>query len=162
MKSFLLVLALTMLLLISACGGDKESTSLATTTQPPTPSVTLTPSSTLSEQPDMATYNKYFSELGIGRMLNDGKNPPLDLQKNVSVFNHGDQFCIYGNAILECQIIFMIVNVDNVKTIRYEPFPKTVINGFASWEPMAYPAGHYEYKIYVDSKLAGIFPFEVK
>lgn len=94
-------------------------------------------------------------------MLNNGRNPPEDLKKNVSVFTRGDQFCIYGNAILECQMYFMIVNVDTRKTIRYEGFPKSVINGFASWEPVGYPVGHYEYRIYVNEKLIGLFPFEV-
>jgi hypothetical protein len=162
MKSVLLIMVVTLSLVISACGSSEESESPTTTTLPPTPSVTLAPSSTLSEQPDLAAYQRYFSDLGIGKMLNDGKNPPQDLQKNVSVFNRGDQFCVYGNALIECQIDFMIVNVDTVKTIRYEPFPKLVINGFASWESLEYPVGHYEYKVYVQSVLVGIFPFEVR
>ena len=109
----------------------------------------------------METYHKYFTELGIGKMLNEGKNPPQDLQKNVNVFTKGDQLCLYGNAILECQLQIRVTDVDNRKLTRVIDLPKAVINGFASWEPTVYHAGHYIYGVYVENKLVGEFPFEV-
>jgi len=37
-----------------------------------------------------------------------------------------------------------------------------ILGGHTSCSYMTYPAGKYEYKIYVDDVLAAILPFEVK
>jgi hypothetical protein len=118
--------------------------------------------STLSEQPDTATYQKYFSDLGVGKMPAEVKNPPMDLQKNVSVFTAGDQICLYGTLILESQIRSAIYDVSAKKVIREGGLPKPMMGGFAGWEPLDLPVGKYEYKIYVADILVGVFPFEVR
>lgn len=118
--------------------------------------------STLSEQPDTATYQKYFSELGVGKMPAEVKNPPMDLQKNVTVFTAGDQICLYGTLILESQIRSAIYDVGSKKVIKEGGLPKPMTGGFAGWEPLNIPAGKYEYKVYVGDVLVGVFSFEVR
>jgi hypothetical protein len=139
------------------------------TSQPPASSPTAseqpapsTPSTGLSEQPDKATYQKYFSELGIGKMPAEVKNPPFDLQKNVSVFTAGDQICLYGTLTQECQIRNAIYDVNAQKVVKTGGLPKPMTGGFAGWEPVDLPAGKYEYKVYVGDALVGVFPFEVR
>jgi len=135
--------------------------------QPATPSEKASPTppaatSTLSEEPDRATFQKYFSDLGIGKMPDEVKNPPVDLQKNVSVFTAGDQICLYGTVILECQIRSAVYDVGAKKVVREGGLPQPVEGGFAGWEPVDLPVGKYEYKIYVGDALVGVFPFEVR
>mgnify|MGYP007084775882 CR=1 FL=1 len=128
------------------------------TGQTPQPPVVT---STLSEQPDKANFQKYFSELGIGKMPEVVKDPPRDLQKNVSVFAARDQISLYGTVILECQIRTAFYDVNAKKVIREGGLPQAVKGGFAGWEPVDLPAGKYEYKVYVGDALVGVFPFEV-
>jgi hypothetical protein len=125
------------------------------------PAVSSAPSG-LSEQPDTAAFQKYFSELGIGKMPADVKNPPLDLKKNVNVFSAGDQICLYGTTIQECQIHTTLYDLGARKVIREGGLPRPMMGGFAGWEPVTLPAGKYEYKVYVGDALVGVFPFEVR
>jgi len=139
----------------------------APTTSSPAPSTepispTSVPSVVLSEQPDRATFQKYFSELGIGKMPAEVKNPPFDLQKNVNVFTAGDQLCLYGTIIQECQIRNAIYDVNAQKVVKTGGLPKPMTGGFAGWEPVDLPAGKYECKVYVGDALVGVFPFEVR
>ena len=152
-----LIISLLMALLVlglSACGGGTESTPGG----PTPPTVTSTP----SEQPDRATFQKYFSELGIGKMPDEVKDPPVDLRKNVSVFTAGDQICLYGTVILECQIRSTVYDVGAKKVVREGGLPQPIEGGFAGWEPVDLPAGKYEYKVYVGDALVGVYPFEVQ
>jgi hypothetical protein len=135
--------------------------------QPATPSEKTSPTppavtSTLSEQPDRATFQKYFSDLGIGKMPEEVKDPPVDLQKNVSVFTAGDQICLYGTVILECQIRSAVYDVSAKKVVREGGLPQAIEGGFAGWEPVDLPVGKYEYKVYVGDVLVGVYPFEVQ
>ncbi len=117
--------------------------------------------STLSEQPDKVTYQKYFSELGIGKMPEEVKDPPVNLQKNVSVFTAGDQICLYGTVILECMIRSAVYDVSAKKVVREGGLPQAIEGGFAGWEPVDLPVGKYEYKVYAGDVLVGVYPFEV-
>lgn len=127
---------------------------------PQTPAPTTTPSATLSEQPDQATFQKYFSEMGLGKMPTNGKFPQ-DLQRNATVFTTGDQICLYGNIILECQLRNTVYDVGAKKVIQEGGLPKPMTGGFAGWEPLTIPAGKYEYKVYITDVLVAVFPFEV-
>ena len=89
------------------------------------------------------------------------KDPSEDLQKNVSVFTANDEICLYGKAILECQIRSTIYDIVTGKVVREGGLPTSMLGGFATWDVVNLPAGKYEYKVYVNSILVGVFPFEV-
>ncbi len=68
------------------------------------------PVSTLPEQPDKATFQKYFFDMGLGRLPADAKSPQ-ELQQNVATFTAGDQLTLYGTVIQEVQISARYYNV---------------------------------------------------
>jgi hypothetical protein len=146
----------------SLASSEQPTSSAAPSSAPSEQPALSAPSSGLSEQSDVAVFQKYFSELGIGKMPTEVKNPPLDLKKNVNVFSAGDQICLYGTLIQECQIRNAIYDVAAQKVVRAGGLPKPMIGGFAGWEPIDLPAGKYEYKVYVGDALVGVFPFEVR
>jgi len=115
----------------------------------------------LSEQPDKTAFNKYFSDMGLGR-LPAGGQLPTDLQKNVTTFATGDQISLYGNIIEECQVRTAIYDVQAKKVVKEGGLPKPMKGGFAGAEPLDIPTGKYEFKVYVGSALVAIFPFEVR
>lgn len=121
--------------------------------------------SELSEKPDEVTFKEYFTELGLGKLPGDGKLP-YDLEKgnNFFVSNGKDQIVIYGNLLKDTKISNAIYDVNAKKNIREKAeFPMILgKGGFASSEPVNLPAGKYEYKIWIQDKLVGVFPFEVK
>ncbi len=120
--------------------------------------VTATP---LSEQPDKAAFNKYFSEMGLGK-LPAGGQLPTDLQKNVTAFVAGDQITLYGNIIEECQVRTAIYDVQAKRVIKEGGLPKPMKGGFAGAEPLDIPSGKYEFKVYIGEVLVSVFPFEVR
>jgi len=129
-----------------------------------TPTATSTAPPTLSEQPDKATFAKYFSEMWIGR-LPPGATSPADLERNVTVFAAGD------NIYLSCSTLVpqvpMLAKYYNVATkqsvtsnVGIPAQPKT--GNFGSWAKLELSTGKYELKIYVDNVLVAVFPFEVR
>jgi hypothetical protein len=62
-----------------------------------------TPVSTLSEQPDKTTFQKYFSDMGLGKCPPDAKSPQ-DIQRNVATFTAEDYFTLYGTVIQEVEL----------------------------------------------------------
>jgi hypothetical protein len=128
------------------------------------PTATSTAPPTLSEQPDKATFAKYFSEMWIGR-LPPGATSPADLERNVTVFAAGD------NIYLSCSTLVpqvpMLAKYYNVATqqsvtsnVGIPAQPKT--GNFGSWAKLELSTGKYELKIYVDNVLVAVFPFEVR
>ena len=115
-----------------------------------------------SEQPDMATYQKYFSDLGIGKLPAKVTDLSTDLQKNATVFTAGDQICLYGMIIQECQVRDEFYDVAAQKVVQTGGLPKPMTGGFAGWESLTLPVGKYECKVYVGDILVGVFPFEVR
>jgi hypothetical protein len=119
----------------------------------------------LSEQPDEAAFKEYFSELGLGKLPENGSFP-LDLKKgdNVFISNGKDQLVIYGNLLKDAKFSNAIYDVNAGKNIREKAeFPMVMKKGgFAGSEPVNIPSGLYEYKIWIGDKLVGVFSFEVK
>jgi len=150
---------------LSSSGGSGTGSS------PSTPTAT-TPAATLSEQPDKATFEKYFSitpaPMGLGKILTS-ENFSQELQQNVTVFAGGDQITLYGNIIKECQQPrYAIYDVLAKKVIKEGglSFPPIKSGfdavGFVSVDTLEAPIGKYEYKVYVSDVLVAVFPFEVR
>jgi hypothetical protein len=115
----------------------------------------------LSEQPDKATFQKYFSEMNFGRVPVDAKSP-ADFEKNVAVFSAGDQIALFFTSTQEVLVRWTIYDVQAKKVIKEGGFPKPLKGSFGGWDPLDIPAGKYEYKVYVGDVLVAIFPFEVR
>ena len=109
----------------------------------------------------MATYQKYFILLGIGKMPPVITDPAKELLQNVSVFKTTDLIALYGETIVECQIQSKFYDVAAGKVVHEGGLPQPILGGFATWDIVNLPIGHYEYKVYVDNILVGVFPFEV-
>ncbi len=114
----------------------------------------------LSEQPETTAFRKYFTELGIGKLPEGGKLP-LDLQKNASIFAPGEKLLLYGSAIQDITISSLYYNLVTKEKVDGDQIAQKA-GGFASGGPLSLPAGKYEYKVYIDQALVGVFPFEVR
>jgi len=141
------------IVLISSCASLPETVKETPAAKPTEP----------SEQPDEATFKKYFSDIGLGKLPADGKLPQ-DLQRNINVFVSGDKICLYGTVTQEVQISTAIYDLGTKKFIgEKQTYPKPLQKGnFAGCGPLDLPAGKYEYKVYVGDVLVAIFPFEVR
>jgi len=171
---FLFTLVLVLLLtVLGACGSNGTAPTLTppiASTQPAPPDITPElsplpsplPTSTPSVQPDIATFQKYFKELGLGKVPPGVKDFPTDLQKNATVFTTEDQICLYGEIILECMPRNTVCDSETGNVVSEGGLPRPMTGGFAGWEPLTIPAGKYEYKVYVDDVLVAVFPFEVR
>jgi len=147
------------------------NTPYPTATLPPptdTPEPTATPApeaatAGLSVQPDLATFQMYFSELGIGR-LPAGKELPAGLEQQVSVFAPGDQLCQYGTLVKEAQPAMEYYDVQARKpTGPRLKFPRSLLpGGFASCGPVVLAAREYELRLYVGEILVAVIPFRVQ
>ena len=124
------------------------------------PSVT-TPVSTLSEEPDQATFSKYFKDMGLGKLPAGGKLPQ-DLQQNVTIFSSGDLLTLYGTVIQEVQISARYYSVATKQSVDAGAPPAPLkVGGFGGSSTLNLSAGKYEYKVYVGDVLVAVFPFEV-
>jgi hypothetical protein len=145
---------------LSACSsGNNTSTGNSSIVNTPT---ATTPAATLSEQPDKATYQKYFSDMGLGKLPSGGQLP-LDLQQNATVFTQGDQIGVYLSVIKEVQVRTAIYDIEAKKVVKEGGFPRSLTpSNYAGAEPLTIPAGKYEYKVYAGDVLVAVLPFEVR
>ncbi len=108
------------------------------------------------------TFQKYFSEMGLGRLPADAKSPQ-ELQRNVATFTAGDPLTLYGTAIQEVQVSAQYYNVATKQSADASAPPMPLkVGGFASSSILTLPVGKYEYKVYVANVLVAVFPFEVR
>jgi hypothetical protein len=134
---------------VSGALGEIVGSSLQITVTPPL------------EQPDKATFQKYFSDMGLGKIPTGGKLPQ-DLQQNVTVFSSGDQFTIYGTVIQEVQASARYYNVATKQSVDAPAAPTPLkVGGFAGSSTLTLPVGKYDCKVYVGAVLVAVFPFEV-
>lgn len=188
MKKLLLIFIALFVMILTGCSSSTPTTVSTSTSPAPTeaptatqPKITNTPVTATeepaetqsnveekttavpssSEQPDEATFIKYFSELGLGKVPS-GAQFPTGFEKNATVFTSGDQIGLYGNTLIECSPRNIIYDTQAQKTVREGGFPKPMEGGFAGAEALDLPTGKYEYKVYVDDTLVAVFPFEVK
>jgi len=140
--------------------GSSQQITVTPDTSVNTPTAT-TPAATLSEQPDKATFQKYFSEMGLGRMPPDAKSPQ-DIQRNVTTFTAEDYFTLYGTVIQEVQVSAKYYDVATRQSADAPTSPTPLkVGGFASSSTLPLPVGKYEYKVYAANVLVAVFPFEV-
>jgi hypothetical protein len=119
------------------------------------------PSPTSSEQPDKATFQKYFSDMGLGKLPAGGKLAQ-DLQQNATIFSSGDSISLYGNVIQEVQISARYYNVATKQSVDAGAPPAPYkVGGFGGAGPLTLPVGKYDLKVYVGAVLVAVFPFEV-
>jgi hypothetical protein len=141
--------------------GSSLQITVTTDTSVNTPTAT-TPGITLSELPDKATFQKYFSEMGLGKCPANAKGPQ-DIQRNVTTFTAGDYFTLYGTVIQEVQVSAQYYDVVTKQSADAGAPPTALkVGGFASSSSLTLPVSKYEYKVYVANLLVAVFPFEVR
>lgn len=134
------------------------------------PKTLVAPSSAspLSERPNKAKYDEYFSDIYLGKM-NIGKVIGTDgFPLKTSVFTKGvDLFCLM-------MTIKKIIPAGHVGDAIYDATAKKVIQprsffpmelamgGSGGCSKLDQPAGKCEKQIYIDDVLVAVLPFEVK
>jgi len=165
-------LVVILAIVILAAGGyyyyvnyyQKPATPVSTTNIPAT---TSSPKTSLSEQPDTAKFNEYFtdaflSKLAIGEQIGPGnstKTTVFDLIK--------DQFCTNFSLKKDIPSGLMAGAVYDVTNKTYiqakAAFPMELKQGGTSGcDTESWPAGKYENKIYVSDILVAVLPFKIK
>lgn len=122
----------------------------------------------LSEQPNMAKYNEYLSDIYLGKMAIGKKIGPDGFPIKTNIFAGGaDQFCtmmVLKKTIASGHIA--IATYDAV--LKQDNSPKMVFpvelkaGGSGGCSNLTQTTGKYEYKLYIDDVLVAVLPFEVK
>lgn len=120
----------------------------------------------LSEQPNIAKFNEYFSEASLVKFPAGKQLDPFGVTKT-KIFTSADQFCISLNIIktIPSGSLGLAVYDVNAKTYTSpkSAFPMELKSGdTVGCEDLDFPAGKYEQKVYIDDILAVVLPFEVK
>ena len=143
-----------------------ETTTAAETTAAETTAVETQATEQLSEQPDKAKYDEYFTDFYIGKLPLGTDANPSNLPVKTAVFTSEDQFCTVWTQIKDIPAGSISSAIyDTVAKKDFEPktaFPMALnAGGHMGSQPLTYPPGKYEYKIYIDDVLAVVIPFEV-
>ncbi len=136
------------------------------------------PSQQLSEQPDQATFNAYFSDVFLAKLPggvtfgSDAENRANAVKTSVFNFTAGDSFCTsfdviksipehsWANAIYDT----------NAKSYPIPVYPQQALatgntigcESLLIGQNESIPVGNYEYKAYVNNILVIVLPFEVR
>ena len=121
----------------------------------------------LSEQPDKAKYDEYFTEFYLGKLPKGTDANPSNVPVKTTVFTSEDQFCTVWTQKKDIPAgSFSGAVYDTVAKKDFEPktaFPMAVnAGGHMGSQPLTYPPGKYEYKLYIDDLLVAVLPFEVR
>jgi len=120
----------------------------------------------LSEQPNQAKFNEYLTNAYLGKLPGGAEFNPWAVEKTKN-FITSDQFCSGLDIKKDIATGTIAIAIYDVVAKQYAR-PKGVFpmllkqGGSIGCEPLSYPAGKYEYKIYLDNVLAAVLPFEVK
>ena len=144
----------------------KETAVSSTTAAETTAAETQSPEQ-LSEQPDKAKYDEYFTEFYLGKLPKGTDANPSNIPVKTTVFTSEDQFCTVWTQKKDIPAgSFSGAVYDTVAKKDFEPktaFPMAVNSGgHMGSQPLTYPPGKYEYKLYVDDTLVVVISFEVK
>jgi hypothetical protein len=121
----------------------------------------------LSEQPDKAKYDEYFTEFYLGKLPKGTDANPSNVPVKTNVFTSEDQFCSVWTQKKDIPAGSLSGAIyDTVAKKDLEP--KTAFGmaisagGHMGSQPLTYPPGKYEYKLYIDDVLVVDIPFEVR
>ena len=156
--------------ILVGCTAQNKTTGEATTLQTGTTTASAETQSTeqLSEQPDKAKYNEYFTEFYLGKLpLGTDANPSNVPIKTAVFIASEDQFCTVWTQKKDIPAgSFSGAIYDTVAKKDFQPktaFPMALnAGGHMGSEPLTYPLGKYENKVYIDDVLVVVIPFEVR
>lgn len=121
----------------------------------------------LSEQPNMAKYNEFFTSIFLAKLPAGAAFEPFKIVKT-GTFNVGEQFCTSLNmkkqipANTLSSAVYDVNEKQNIQP-RAGAFPQAMGPGNSTGcQPLSQIAGQYEYKIYINDDLIAVLPFEVK
>jgi hypothetical protein len=123
----------------------------------------------LSEQPDKAKYDEYFTDFYLGKLPLGKQVGPDNIPVKTAVFIASeDEFCPMLTLKKDIPLgSFSFAVYDTVAKKDFAPkavFPVALNVGSHGWadDPIEYPIGKYEYKLYIDDMLVVVAPFEVR
>ncbi len=129
---------------------------------------------TLSEQPNQAVFNEYFSDVSLMKLPAGAAVSPASVIKT-SIFNFsaGDKFCVSFDALKAIPVSSYAEAIYNTNSKTYAIKRQ---NGHVALQaggnmgcedlligPNSYiQSGNYEYKLYVNNILTAVLPFRVQ
>ena len=122
----------------------------------------------LSEQPNKAKYDEYFTEFYLAKLPLGTELSASNLPVKTAVFiTSKDQFASVMSVKKDIPAGSMSGAIyDTVAKKDFEPktaFPMALkASNYTGSQPLKYPPGKYEYKVYIDDVLAVNIPFEVR
>ncbi|MDD5290482.1 MAG: hypothetical protein PHT40_04845 [Patescibacteria group bacterium] len=131
------------------------------------PTAENTTEANLSEQPNQAKFNEYFTNAFIAKLPVGAEFNPRKIIKT-NVLAAGEQFCTSMDMKKQIPASTLSsaiydVNAKQDTQSRGGAFPQALGPGNSiGCEPLSVPAGKYEYKIYLNDDLVINLPFEVK
>lgn len=162
------ILVIASVAVLPGCGGRQGAPSQPATQpggQPPGQPPQTGGAPGLSEQPDEATFEAFFSDLYIG-LLPPGQTIGPGVQvTRTTTFKTNDLYVLGGTVIKEVQLQARFYDVAAGGFIEgMSPIPPMPMapGGFAGSNVMTLPAGRYELKCYAGDKLVAVLPFTVE
>ena len=155
------------------------ATTVAETTAAETTAAETQATEKLSEQPDKTKYDEYFTDFYLGKLprgtqfgpgLGGKWFDPDNMPVKTAVFIASeDEFCFVGTVIKGIPSGSFYVGIYDTAA-KKDLISKTVglpmalnVGDFGNAEdPIGFPTGKYEYKIYIDDALVIVIPFEVR
>ncbi len=115
---------------------------------------------------DEAKYGEYFSELYLGKLSAGAKFDPFKVTRT-KVYGSGEQLCqvmTLKKQVAAGGLGLAVYDVNAGNEVQPKSsFPQALgPGGVTGCSPLEWPAGKYEYQIYVDDVLVGALPFEVE
>jgi hypothetical protein len=159
-----------LIIVLAGCKTQSPAETEATETASVASESSTTTSTTevqLSEQPDKAKYEEYFKDFYIGKLPPGEQANPFNIPEKTTVFTSQDQFCTVGELKKTIPSGSLAIAIYD-RAAGQDLNPKAVFpvelksGGFMGNQPLDFPTGKYEYKLYVDDVLAINIPFEVK
>ena len=147
--------------------GDTTAPQTETTTAAETTAAETQSTDQLSEQPNKAKYDEYFTEFYLGKLPKGTDANPSNIPVKTTVFTSEDQFCSVWTQKKDIPAGSISGAIyDTVAKKDFEPktaFPMAInAGGHMGSQPLTYPPGKYEYKIYINDVLVIVIPFEVR